>query len=585
MPRSLAALLPTFLAFGALSSPSAAQTTIRVSVDSAGVQANGSSDNPAISADGHSVAFTSGATNLVAGDTNGQVDVFVRNLQTGTTNRVSVDSAGLQATASSSAPAINGDGRVVAFASSAANLVSGDANGAQDVFVHDLLSGTTVRASVTSAGVEGNGSSSAPSISADGRFVAFQSNASNLVVADTNGVTDIFVKDLATGVVTRVSVDSAGTQGNGSSTDPSISGDGRYVAFTSSASNLVFGDSAGGYPDVFVYDRLLGNTVRASVTPGGGSPNGFSESARLSADGRFVAFACTATNIVSPPTNGLRNVFLRDLVANMTTRVSLTYLGGQPDEDCYDPAVSGDGRYVTFTSFSAAILPGGVGVFLRDTQSASVQRVSVTTGGLPANNSSGRSSISGDGSTIAYYSSASNLVPADTNAVADIFLTDPVGTPWVAYCFGDGSATACPCGNTSPSAAAAGCLNSTGNAGQLVATGFPSITSDTIVLTGTGMTNGPGLYFQGTAQFAGGFGAVLGDGLRCAGGTLIRLGIQPHAAGSSYYPGAGDPAVSVKGACAVGNVRTYQVWYRDAATFCAPETYSLSNGLALAWRP
>ncbi len=224
-----------------------AGTTTRVSVDSAGGQANDFSGaapsisvDTSISADGRFVVFQSDATNLVAGDTNGASDVFVHDRQTGTTTRVSVDSAGHEATGlypASGDPAISADGRFVAFDSNATNLVAGDTNSAYDIFVHDRQTGTTTRVSVDSAGNQANGYD--PSLSADGRFVAFTSGASNLVAGDTNGASDVFVHDRQTGTTTRVSVDSAGWQAYSFSHLPSISADGRFVAFASNATNLV----------------------------------------------------------------------------------------------------------------------------------------------------------------------------------------------------------------------------------------------------------------------------------------------------------------------------------------------------------
>src|SRR5262249_38706966 len=170
--------------------------------------------NPSISSDGRYVAFDSAASNLVSGDTNGATDVFVHDRLTGATTRVSTDSNAAQGDGASSKPSISADGRYVVFLSAADNLVSGDTNGATDVFMHDLVTGVTTRVSTDSSGAQGNGSSSNASISSDGRYVAFASAASNLVPSDTNGVPDIFVRDTQAGVTTRVSVDSSGVQGN-----------------------------------------------------------------------------------------------------------------------------------------------------------------------------------------------------------------------------------------------------------------------------------------------------------------------------------------------------------------------------------
>jgi hypothetical protein len=162
---------------------------------------------------------------------------------------------------------------------------------------------------------------------------------------------------------------------------------------------------------------------------------------------------------------------------------------------------------------------------------------------------------------------------------------DPLASPVTAYCFGDGSGTPCPCGNSSPPGAMQGCLNSLGQGALLIATGTASVTSDTLVLHGSQMLNGAALYFQGTTLLGSGGGIVFGDGLRCAGGSVIRFDPKTNVGGASQYPAAGDPAISVVGADAAGSLRTYQCWYRNAGAFCQPETYNLSNGLVTTWSP
>jgi len=299
--------------------------TTRVSVDSAGTQGTGGhSYETSLSADGRFVAFRSEATNLVAGDTNAADDIFVHDRQTGTTTRVSVDSAGTQGNSYSYTPSISADGRYVAFLSNASNLVAGDTNASWDIFVHDRQTGTTTRVSVDSTGTQGNGASAYhPSLSADGRFVAFLSEASNLVAGDTNGRSDIFVHDRQTGTTTRVSVDSAGTQGTGGhSYTPSISADGRYVAFASTATNLVAGDT-NGTGDIFVHDRQTG----------------------------FVAFFSYATNLVAGDTNGLRDIFVHDRQTGTTIRVSVDSAGTQGNGNSFAPSISADGRFVALCGF------------------------------------------------------------------------------------------------------------------------------------------------------------------------------------------------------------------------------------------
>jgi Tol biopolymer transport system component len=279
-------------------------------VASDGTQANRPSYRPSISADGRYVAFSSGASNLVPGDTNYWVDVFGRDCQTGETTRVSVASDGTQANYPSYRPSISADGRFVAFDSQASNLVANDTNGRSDVFVHDRQTGETSRVSVRSDGTQGTGGNSyIPRLSADGRYVAFYSEAPNLVAGDTNGFLDVFVHDHQTGQTTRVSVRNDGGQGNEDSAWPAISADGRYVAFYGEASNLVVGDTNGVW-DVFAHGRETGETFRVSVASGGRQGNRTSLLPSISADGRCVAFSSEATNLVSGDHNGKSDAFV-----------------------------------------------------------------------------------------------------------------------------------------------------------------------------------------------------------------------------------------------------------------------------------
>ena len=256
-------------------------TPKRGSIASDEMQRNGNSNLSMISADGRFVTFQSYASNLVNGDTNHDCvtkdglsgvncpDVFVYDRDTTEMRRVSVSSNGAQGNSwSAGGGTISADGRYVAFPSAASNLVSGDTNKTYDVFVHDRETGQITSVSVSSVGMQGNRYSYQPFISASGRFVAYSSAASNLVPADTNELIDIFVHDRETGETTRVSVSSTGVQGNSDSYSPSsISDDGRYVAFYSDASNLVV-DDTNGCRDIFVHDRQSGQTERVSVEKG-----------------------------------------------------------------------------------------------------------------------------------------------------------------------------------------------------------------------------------------------------------------------------------------------------------------------------
>lgn len=228
-----------------------------------------------------------------------------------TTERVSVSSSGAESNGPSNDAAISADGRFVAFASDASSIVRRDTNGVWDIFVHDRESGKTKRVSVSSDEVQGDGASFHPSISADGRFVAFVSLATNLVDDDTNGWHDILVRDRVLGTTEQVSLNSDGVGGNLVSLLPSISSDGRFVAFESNSTNLVDDDPNGTTTDIFVRDRMLGTTELVSVNSDGVEANGESREPSISADGRFVAFASDASNLAADDTNYTLDIFVR----------------------------------------------------------------------------------------------------------------------------------------------------------------------------------------------------------------------------------------------------------------------------------
>jgi hypothetical protein len=391
----------------------------RVSVSSAGQQGNGNSALPSISADGRFVAYESNATNLVEDDTNGIVDVFVFDRQTGTSERVSVSAAGQEGNDASANPSISADGRFVAYVSAASNLVEGDTNETQDVFVFDRQTGTTERVSVGADGQQGNDFSVAPSLSADGRFVAYMSAATNLVEGDTNGTFDIFVFDRQTGTTERVSVGADGQQGRPSFT-PSISADGGFVAYQS-------------FEDVFVFDRQTGTTERVSVNSAGQEGNSFSVNPSISADGRFVAYQSVATNLVEGDTNETQDVFVFDRQTGTTERVSVNSAGQQGNSSSILPSISADGRFVAYNSAATNLVEGdtngALDVFVFDRQTGTTERVSVGADGQEGNDTSFNSSLSADGRFVAYDSFASNLVEGDTNGTADVFVFDrQIGT-------------------------------------------------------------------------------------------------------------------------------------------------------------
>jgi Tol biopolymer transport system component len=356
----------------------AAQTTVRASVASNGAEANGSSSNAKISADRRFVAFGSLATNLGPPDLNFASDIFRHDVVTGITIRVSVDSNGVQGNGGSYYPAISGDGRFVAFQSEATNLVPGDTNLFDDIFVHDVLTGTTTRASLDANGLEATGDSTLPAISQDGRFVAFSTFAP-LVSEDTNGASDIYVRDLVLRTTTLVSV-GVGGLANGDSFLPSLSADGRFVAFQSEASNLVVGDT-NARSDIFVHDRVTGSTQRVSVGANGVEGNGSSLRPSISADGNRVAFDSAATNLGPPDANGVIDVFVRDISAGTTTRVSRGLNGAEPNDASWEASISPDGRFVAYGSFASNVVEGDTNgmpdIFVHDLTLGTTSLVSV----------------------------------------------------------------------------------------------------------------------------------------------------------------------------------------------------------------
>jgi Tol biopolymer transport system component len=575
----------------------AAQSTSLVSLNSAGLQGNNQSDYCAISADGRFVAFSSGASNMVSGDTNGFFDVFVRDRLNGTTECASVTPAGVTGNFGSDVPAISSDGRFVLFFSAASNLVPGDTNAHYDTFVRDRQTGTTELVSVSTNGAQGDQSSASGSISADGRFAAFDSDATNLVAGDTNGHTDVFVRDRQNGTTECISFSSSGVLGNLASSGPSISADGRFVAFQSLADNLVAGDT-NGHADVFVRDRQSGTTERVSVDSAGAQSIGDCSSASISADGRFVAFLSAASNLVPGDTNGTSDVFIHDRQTGTTERVSVATGGAQANgSSSYSfptSPLSADGRFVAFFSMASNLVAGDTNgyadVFLRDRQSGTTERVSLGTAGVQGNQFSSYPSITPDGRFVSFYSSASNLVAGDTNGFYDVFVRDRGDPPPpVPFCSGDGNSGACPCGNSG--ATGQGCENSASTGGALLtATGIASLSGDTLVLSSSGeLPTALSIFLQGTTSIA---PANFGDGLRCTGGNLKRLYTRNASAGAVSAPQPGDPSISARSAAlgdviSAGTTRYYQTYYRDPVLgFCANppgNSWNVSSGLAIAW--
>ena len=417
-------------ALAALMATSAeAGTTTRVSVGPGGIQANDISGFSAmdISADGRFVAFSSYATNLVADDHNGAEDVFLRDLTRNETYLISTASGRTQGDASSESPSISSDGHFVCFRSNASNLVPGDTNNQADIFLRDRAKLTTTRINIRPDGKQTKGSVFGCDISNDGRFIAFDAEAGRLVEGDTNQDFDIFVYNRTNKKTERVSLSNSGQQAlGGYSIFPSISGTGRYVAFQSIARNLVTGPKGDG-ANIYVRDREAKKTILASRGLGGAPIDSGTSYPVISADGRYVAFDSNSSNLAPGDTNDTDDVFVFDTQSGKTTRVSVATNGQQGNGSSMYPHISADGRFVVFHSYATNLVPndtnGVYDIFVHDLKTGATTRASVTSSGGQANDESRyHFTIAPQGDKVAFISDATNLVPGDTNGVIDVFL-------------------------------------------------------------------------------------------------------------------------------------------------------------------
>ena len=406
----------------------------RASVSSAGAAGNGPSFNPELSLSGRFVLFNSVATNLVANDANGALaDVFLRDRRRNLTTLVSVSSQGEQGNQASDATFLSLDGRYALFQSLASNLVAGDTNGFCDVFLRDLWRGRTTRISVGADGVQGNDCSFASGLSATGRFVLVNSWASNLVPGIPAGGSNLLTFDRASGRITVETVGPAGEPSNAAAparVSGGITFDGRYVAFHTPASNLIAGDGNGAVQDVFRRDRRTGRTELVSVAANGGAADGASAFQDISEDGRLVLFASTAANLVAEATTpGSRHLYLRDMRARRTVRLDRALGGGEPNGVVGTVAsMSLSKRYVFFNSIASDLVAndrnGFADSFVLDRFTGRTRLVSLSADGTQGNaHVFGQfGGIAPGGNVVSFVSAADNLVPGDVAGTIDVFV-------------------------------------------------------------------------------------------------------------------------------------------------------------------
>jgi Tol biopolymer transport system component len=421
---AIVAVMVGVLASGAWA---ASGSTERVSVATDGGDPSANSSWPSVSTDGRYVAYSSWASNLVPSDTNDQSDIFITDRVTGATSLMSVGSDGVQANGSSFTPSISGNGDIVAFRSDATNLVVGDDEGHIDIFVHVVSTGRTIRVSQRPNGRGANEDSQDPSISADGRIVAFASLASNLVTEPVNATglcCDIFVHRISTGANTLGDPMRSG-DGASDSFLPVLSATGRYLAFGSWGCGIAKGVECLDESNVYELDTKTGAMTLVSRAYSGDVGFGCGANPAISADGSQVAFISDGVNLVRHDTNSAYDVFLRDLSTGVTTRVSVTSKEAQTNGGLGRVTMSSDGRYVVFQSDAWNIVPGDenlvADIFVRDSRSGRTVRASVAADGSEADGYSADAAIAADGSVVAFESDADNLAPPDANLTTDIF--------------------------------------------------------------------------------------------------------------------------------------------------------------------
>jgi Tol biopolymer transport system component len=427
------------------------QVTTIESLGAGGVPGNGWSQDAKFARGDEVIAFASNANNLVPGDTGG-TDIFVRDRAANTIVRVSVRADGTQAPGTHWHPDITPDARFIVWSSDATSLAQ-PATVGRHIFLRDRDANgngifdepghvTVELISVSGDGTPGNGPSSMPVISGDGRFIAFQSDATNLANGDGNGAMDIFVRDRLSGKTTLVSRGLGDQSGAGLSNVPNISRDGAYIIFQSNAPDLVAGDT-NATTDVFRYATATGAIETVSVTAEGASLAGGSVLGSeavvgpcLSGDGRHIVFQSTASNAVSGDGNGQIDILAKDMTTGRVSLISMRANGEQTQFPSVSPTISVDGRFVVFGTQDPLIVPGDTNrrqdMFLRDRDDDNdgifdepspikIRRVSVGSDGIQPTLASYGGRICDDGRCVLFTTTAGNLVPGDTNGFPDVF--------------------------------------------------------------------------------------------------------------------------------------------------------------------
>ena len=563
--------------------------TERISLAPGGGQGNdasgtGPAHGLAMTPDARYVAMVAAASNLVPGDTNGIADIFRVDLSTGLSERMNLGPAGVQSNGQCYFPRISTDGNFVVWNGGANNLVPGDTNGFEDVFLRDVVAGTTELVSVNNSGVQGNFSSQSATITRDGRYVAFWSAADNLWFTDTNGTGDIFLRDRLLNRTLAITILPSGTQANANSAQPFINGLGTKIAFRTTSNNLVAGDT-NGVNDIMLADVGTNSVVRIGQ-PAFSQSNGASSWPTLSENAQFVAFESEASNLVPNDTNGVKDIFVQNLSTGQITRVSVDSSGAQSNGLSETAWISNDGQHVVFSSLATNLVAndtnGHEDVFIHRLATGETSRVSTSIAPLGNGNQiSFYPCVSEDGQAAVFGSSASNMITGDSNGTPDVFMRTWPAPPQV-VCTGDYPGAPCPCGNVSPGGTGVGCRNSTAVGAGMGWSGTTSVSADSLAITGNGLVpSAPALLFTGPNLLGGGSGVAFGDGLLCVGGPIIRVGVDiPDGFGNaSWGPGLGTTI-----GWTAGETRYVQIWYRDVPGPCG-SGFNTSSALEVVLAP